>query len=553
MSEPVRSGPAARYRRPVRAVGLTLAGAVGLVGLSAATVVRFIGPSLHADGVMQSVMSLQGVELFFWGQNRFLSVVPALAAPIADPDPNLLACLLLDALSFHLLLLLLAWSAAAGVTSGRRPTDVAPVFAILVATVLLAMAPYAIYTAALDSQPHSLSWLLALGGFLLWRRAPGPAWAVAAAATGVAIGLNQSVVLGTTFLAAVEAVRTWRRRDPGPRGRAARAGRPGGAWLSSRRWVAFAAMTAGWLAVWFGLAARFGRTDAIGAGLATSYYGFDPAGLPDGLVAAGRAVLGAVDTGPAIALAVVAGCSWAVLDHDRRSLLGRRAALLAVFGAGYLLVFAGNPWVAVNGYPARYFFPVVLAVMLGLAVPIAAALPVAARRIAAPAGRLARRIGRPLNGPDRIGPALAGGLLAVAIAAAGAAPATPRDSWIFQDVRATAEFARDTDVSFVAGTYWVVWPLTHRLLAAGRPVLAANYKAGGDPARYPRRLEAVRATGMTPRALCLNDSAQSCRAQLDRWTRPGWQIVPGATCPVAEPPPYADSTVRDCVVLEFRG
>ena len=54
-------------------------------------------------------MSIQDVDLFFWGQNRFAAFVSALASPIANPDANLFACLLINAVSFHVFLLLLAY------------------------------------------------------------------------------------------------------------------------------------------------------------------------------------------------------------------------------------------------------------------------------------------------------------------------------------------------------------------------------------------------------------------------------------------------------------
>ncbi|HET9649963.1 MAG TPA: hypothetical protein VFP34_17250, partial [Microlunatus sp.] len=119
--------------------------------------------------------------------------------------------------------------------------------------------------------------------------------------------------------------------------------------------------------------------------------------------------------------------------------------------------------------------------------------------------------------------------------------------------RPTAEFASVTNVSFVAGNYWVAWPLTDRLLAAGRPALAANYKAGGDPSRYGHRLDELMTAGEIPRALCVNDSADSCVAELDRWTRPGWRVVANSGCPIAEPPPYAGTLEGACLEVEFAG
>lgn len=511
--------------RRVAGVAVAWAGvgtALAVLVLSLGTVLRYTGPNLHADGVMQSVMSLQGVELFFWGQNRFLSVVPFVASPITDPNANLFACLLLNAVSFHALLLLLAWMGAHVVTGRRTWPDTLPLFLILAAVTHLIVEPYQIYTAALDSQPYSLSWLLMLGSFLLWKRSAGWAWVAAAAAAVIAAGLNQSVVLGAAFLGLVEAVR---RRQ----------------W---RRWVLFAALWAFSLGVWFVLAGRFGRTDAIAAGMSTSYYGFDPGRFIDGLGESTRAVVGAFATGPLIAVGAVAGGSMMLIDRAGRVVLLRRFALLAVFCTGYLLVFAGNPWIAANNYPARYFFPVVLGVVISLAAPIAAAVAVAVRRwpVRPPPARLVP--------PSAVATTIAGVLAVSALAG----PLTdPARSWIFQDVRPVAEFASAADVSFVAGNYWVVWPLTDRLLAAGRPALAANYKAGGEADRYGHRLDDLRAVGATPRALCLNDSAGACAAELDRWTRPGWRVVPDVVCPVAEPPPYADTAQRSCQLLEFTG
>jgi len=514
-----RTGPADPHGQAARA-----AVAAASAALSVLTVLRYTADNLHADGVMQSVMSLQGVELFFWGQNRFLSVVPLLASPITDPDANLFACLLLNALSFHALLLLLAWMGAHVVTGRRTWPDVLMLFLLLAATTHLVVTPYQIYTAALDSQPYSLSWLLMLGGFLLWKRSPGWAWGVAAAATGLAAGLNQSVVFGAAFLALIEAVR---RRQ----------------W---RRWLLFGSVWIGWLAVWFVLAARFGRTDAVAAGMSTSYYGFDPDRFLEGLGESIRAVIGSFSTGWLIGGAAAAVLSLTLLNQARRRALLPRFGLLVLFSAGYLIVFAGNPWIAANNYPARYYFPVLLGVVVSLAAPIAAAMSAAVRRRAEhPAGQPNRRVT-----PTVVATTVAGALAAAAIAGPLTVPAR---SWIFQDVRPTAQFALATDASFVAGDYWVVWPLTDRLLAAGRPALAANYKAGGDPSRYGHRMDDLRRVGATPRALCLNDSADSCAAQLDRWTRPGWRVVPNAPCPVAEPPPYAGTAQGSCQVLEFAG
>ena len=50
-------------------------------------------------------MSVQDVDLFYWGQDRFFAILPLLASPDLGPTVNLFVLLLLNAVSFHALLL----------------------------------------------------------------------------------------------------------------------------------------------------------------------------------------------------------------------------------------------------------------------------------------------------------------------------------------------------------------------------------------------------------------------------------------------------------------
>ena len=47
--------------------------AAGVLGASFLTVWRYTADYLQADGVMQALMSVQHVDPFFWGQDRFFS------------------------------------------------------------------------------------------------------------------------------------------------------------------------------------------------------------------------------------------------------------------------------------------------------------------------------------------------------------------------------------------------------------------------------------------------------------------------------------------------
>ncbi len=128
-------------------------------------------------------MSIQDVDLFFWGQNRFAAFVSALASPIANPDANLFACLLINAVSFHVFLLLLAYMGTWLVSGTRSLLATAVTFLVLAVTCHLVISPQALHILSLESQPYSMSWSLTLGAFLLWKTGRWWWWVLAALAS----------------------------------------------------------------------------------------------------------------------------------------------------------------------------------------------------------------------------------------------------------------------------------------------------------------------------------------------------------------------------------
>jgi hypothetical protein len=62
-----------------------LAAFVACAVLSLLAVNKFVPEGINADTLIQSIMSLQKLTIFYWGQNRFASVVPFLLSWIASP------------------------------------------------------------------------------------------------------------------------------------------------------------------------------------------------------------------------------------------------------------------------------------------------------------------------------------------------------------------------------------------------------------------------------------------------------------------------------------
>lgn len=257
------------------------------------------------------------------------------------------------------------------------------------------------------------------------------------------------------------------------------------------------------------------------------YYSFHLDLLTGGADRATGGIVDAFRPTATVLLAVLAVAGLFLVPARARTALLVRIALLTAFAGGYWAFFTGNTWVAENGWGVRYYFPVVLIVVITLAAPVAAAL-------------LAVRAG------DAVPVAVA----ATACGLACIGPQTPlTQAPVLTDVAPTADFARAAGIHYIAGNYWYAWPVMDHLLDQGRDaVYATAVRSDGDPTAYRVPFDRDLAAGRRPQAPCVNDSAESCVTFLTYWTEPGWSTTPVGACP-APPPP--GSTADTCLVLEF--
>ncbi len=505
---------AGESRRRRRAVFSAIVLAV--LAFSALTVFRHAAANLQADAILQSVMSVQDVTLFYWGQDRLASVVSLLASPVADPMSNLFLCLLINALAFHVLLLMVARMGTVVVSGNRRWSSTLVLFLVMAAVYHTVVT--AVYTTALDAQPYALSWALALGAFLLWKRADRWAWAVAIVLVAVAVGLNPSVILVPALLSSLE---MFRRRQ----------------WV---RWIVFGVVWVVWFAVWIKLSHTFPGDPGAKPDPARSYFSFSGTTLRKGAGQSVTATLSGLGRARLVVLIAIGCLATVVLSSERRAALLPRLLVTALFTAFYWALFTGNPWVALNGFHVRYFFPVLLAVVVAIAAPIGAAL---------------LTVPLPLvRGASRSAVAIGAATLAAAASIVG--PLTPLSrAPIILATNATADYVRANNVSFVAGYYWLLWPVMFQTLDQGRTAVhGAGYRSDGDLGAYRAALDrALSDPQSPPRAICVGDQVSACRSYLEYVTRPGWREV-AATCPMPSlpdgrprPPP-----TNSCTVLEFR-
>jgi hypothetical protein len=519
--------PRRRREGWARDLAVRVALIVAVLGLSLVTVLRYTVDYLQADGVQQSVMSVQDVDLFFWGQNRFAAFVSALASPVAHPEANLFICLMINAIAFHVLLLIVAFMGTWLVSGTRSVAATAVTFLALALTCHVVITPAALHVIALESQPYAMSWSLTLGAFLLWKTGRMWWWVLAALAVGAAVGLNQSTILGAAFLAVIEMAR---RRQ----------------WW---RWPAFGVVWLAWLGVWAVLASRYGGNAGPIPDATQDYFRFSMGTFLAEAPRSLTSVVGSFRTARLGVVAIISAVALLVLTAERRTAFLSRAAAAFVFAACYWVVLTGNPWVFQNGYALRYFFPTIMLVAVAVAAPLASFLCA----LVVPSTVVGR-----VQVPPGLRPAAAA--VAVVLPVVGLAAAlrgplsSPADATVLVQTRATADYARANGVTFLSGYYWDMWPTLHRAIDDGRrAAFVTGFKSGGDPAAYLAAFDDQLKAGRTPMALCINESDAFCQRYLDYWTRPGW-VDTGRFCPVPGDVPQLGSPIRSsCVVLAYAG
>lgn len=175
-----RGTPAARAVCRRWAVGLRVVDRMGPVllasvfVLSALAVLARYPIGQNADGLIQTIFSLQKMTLFYWGQDRYANLLPALAMPLRDPATNAFAQLAMRTALGMLAPLFFCALATRSAGAAWRATALAT-------TLLLALGPArTMHEAFIEASPYGASFALAGLALLAFQRARGRvAWRVA--------------------------------------------------------------------------------------------------------------------------------------------------------------------------------------------------------------------------------------------------------------------------------------------------------------------------------------------------------------------------------------
>jgi hypothetical protein len=450
-----------------------------LAGLSLLAINRFTPEYLHADTILFSVMSLQHVTPFYWGEDRLASFIPFMLSPITQPHLNLMAHLFIFALSFFLLLFLCARLIVTLAGDDDGNTGILTAFGIALGASLLILTPVASYAFLLEGQPYALSYLLLLVAFLFYlRRSQNPRlrWALISFGIFIAIGLNPSIVIPAATLAC-------------------------GHLFVEKKWksLVLLAIAVAMFVFWAKLSMWYGVPSISGA-----YSSFDCRNLTANLSGAISSLLLGIRI-PALLLVALALCVLGLLWDVEQPVLSRNVLrMIWLFAAIWLFVFSQNNWIKLNHSHFRYFFPVFLALIFHFTY----ALYSHVRRLRASTQRW-----------------VSAGCFIVAVGYLARPMVSLEEYAALSKAKPCAQFAITSGCQFVAGNYWAVWPLVFEVLSVRGNVFGLADRAVGNAQNTLRALGMELESRGEVQVLCLSVAAGECADQLERLTRRKWKVT----------------------------
>ncbi len=442
------------------------------ISLALLTANRFSPEFLNADVILNSVISLQHVTPFCWGQNRMANILPLAASPIRDPSLNLYACLVIVTIVFYGLIWF--WAdrlSKTGFTDKQHRLVRREIFLVLASIFFFIAQPSTVFEIAIFHIEYTLSYLLLGVAFFCFFDQKKPLFmrfAVTGACFAVATGINYSIVIPALCLTGGRAL--FRRK------------------LDNDS-LAFGVCAVVLLIAW-GLIARFYPDPGI------SYVRFDFERLNDSVQIVAKNLIDAFCVGNFIALALAA-CLLKILafrmpqqialsDYNRTGLF---TILLLVFAGAWTLIFSVNSWVTANLFNFRYFIPVIFVAMILLSLEV-------------------RNLAVLFNWWQHAAVSI---VLAFGLIIYLAQPFVPlRDYRVFKSVNSVFP----DDVAGYAGNYWYVWPAVMKNLLEGKDGFGFTCRGEGNRGNLTRYFSKVAQRRGNLTFGCLEEPIDECHFQI---------------------------------------
>lgn len=444
--------------------------------------------NLDADTIIQTLTSTQRLTLFYWGQDRYINLMPFLFSWVQDPKWNLYAILFCTGISYFLLLELISYQCVLIFTKQEPNRAGALLFCCFVLLSVLVLGKPGLFMFAFAAQPYSLSYLFLGWALLLMLASPTTGWNLVGSAIFIflSLGLNPSILISGIALTSVIV------------------------FLTGRTKLLWMLVLIGGVFLFWSLVLR------------DTPQGADPysnftlqtliAGIPESLQLFQRATNG-------LSKLVFVLCIALALEVTQLKRLRAQQYFIVVFfllfALGWWLLFCANTWVARNLYYYRYFFPSIVIVLGYGSLNFV-------RLVIGTFGTLLYPL------------ALISFLLICALVIEPPSRLSNYKNYggRFAEVE---QYVQVNDASIVSGGYWDVWPAVFRInLNAFRDqnprVYGTAFRSGPTRAELDSMVARTIRSGGKPRSVCIAMDQAHCLEQLNRDTSYEWRLISVSNC-----------------------
>lgn len=444
-----------------------------LLLVSVLTVLEFAPDGLNADILINSVMSLQNLTLYYWGQNRLLNVLPLIVSLVKVPALNLAAVLVLTSMSFYGVLYILCRVSALLVGATNESGLAFKVFLISSSAFVFIFSSAAITDITIGHIEYSFpALLLGFGALKLFR--PGcdlqdrRRFILPVAAIFLAIGVNPSTAIFASFMPISFAI--YRKR------------------IGLNELVVVLASVISFV-VWSLIAKEYGNLQ---------YNEFRLNILPGGLK---NVVVNLADTVNMPTLLFLISFFLLVsigrtIAKDNKNIdfhpvVCYTTHMLILVSVWWLLLFSSNIWVEMNHFHWRYFIYVIYCLILVFTLHLSNYLINA-------------------NNKKSMALTIVAAFCLIIFLWPQAGSLNFKNYKVFQRVNAVTEPGR----RLYAGNYWDVWPSVLRDMINGYDAYGLSYR--GEANRESAReyvIGSIKENGYVT-VYCLNDRVQNCISQV---------------------------------------
>lgn len=447
--------------------------------LAVLTVLRFAPEQVDADVLMNTIMSLQHMTLYYWGQNRLINILPCVVAFIKNPAWNLVCVLCLSSAIFYYFLYALV-VAAAKILHRRNAFLEYTTFLMLATAFIVAFRDYAIAKIVFSHIEYPLPALIFVttGGIFFAsssaRRHRTLTICLSLVLLFIAFGTNPALVIPAAFLSAAVA---WYRKK------------------IEKKTILFFLFSAFSFLIWTYISKLYGNLP---------YELLNIYNLTIGAQTAAISIVSALDLKYLLsglllfyAYKILTDKYTTTLKEEYYPVLSFISISVMIFSLAWFLFFSCNTWVKLNGFDYRYYTFIVFAILFVFSLHISINVQYISKY------RIVVLIG-----------------LCLCAMASMLYPSLKKFdfNWYAAFQRAYA-LSHDAGRLY-AGDYWVVWPSVLRDMMHGREAygLCERGEANGAAARA-YILQKIAHEGYAE-VLCLKKSVLKCQEQIEKAVGP---------------------------------